>query len=53
MLTQKESAFLINLLSQVSVKAADPTSVETVAMIQSIVTKLKVENVDQPSDSTK
>lgn len=40
-MTQEEKEFLVNILNQITVKGADPASVRTVELIQSILNKLK------------
>jgi hypothetical protein len=41
MFTKEESQLLINILSQISISAADPNSIQTAQTIQSILSKLQ------------
>jgi hypothetical protein len=40
MFTQEESQLILNILSQVTINAADPKAIETAQVVQSIVAKL-------------
>lgn len=40
-MTQEEKDFMVNVLSQISVQAGQDKALETITLIQSILTKLK------------